>query len=217
LSSGLSRKSAKYQAEEKLEEIVRRENGKVGSAVAVRQADDTVTFGWFVEEKYLPIRRGCWRRATRDKTEFEINKYLVKEFNDVPLRTIGLFELQKLLNDLAAEYCESIVKHAFVNLRSIMKLAHRLKFIPENPGEETKMPATKAIERPTMTPEQISSLMGAIEDPHDLCLMCIGLFCASRSSETLGLQWKSYLGDKLTIHSTAYEGELYRGPGQDGC
>jgi integrase len=159
----------------------------------------------------LPIRRGRWRRATKEKTEFEINKYLVKEFENVPLRTIGLFELQKLLNDLAEKYSESVVKHAFVNLRSIMKLAQKLRFVSDNPGEETKMPATKAVERPTMTSEQINSLIGDIEDPHDLCLMCIGLFCATRTSETLGLQWKSYLGDRLVIHSTAYEGELYRG------
>ena len=62
-----------------------------------------------------------------------------------------------------------------------------------------------------MTSEQINSLIGATEDPHDLCLMCIGLFCATRTSETFGLQWKSYLEDRLIIHSTAYEGELYRG------
>ena len=47
------------------------------------------------------------------------------------------------------------------------------------------MPATRAVERPTMTPEQINSLIGAIEDPHDLCLMCIGLFCATRTSRYL--------------------------------
>jgi integrase len=41
--------------------------------------------------------------------------------------------------------------------------------------------------------------------------MCIGLFCATRTSETFGLQWKSYRGDRLMIESTAYEGELYRG------
>jgi len=62
-----------------------------------------------------------------------------------------------------------------------------------------------------MTSEQINSLIGGIKDPHDQCLMCIGLFCATRTSETFGLQWKSYLGDRLVIHSTAYEGELYRG------
>jgi hypothetical protein len=141
-----------------------------------------VTFGWFVTEKYLPLRRGRWRRATRDKTEFEISKYLVKEFDNIPLRTIGLFELQKLLNDLAQKYSESIVKHAFVNLRSILKLAQRLKFISDNPGEETQMSATRPVERPTMTPGQIYSLIGGIEDPHDLRLMCIGLFCATRTS-----------------------------------
>jgi integrase len=208
---GLKSEFRKYEAERKLEEIVRRENGQEGSAVPVLPADDSVTFGWFIKEKYLPMRRGLWRRATRDKTEFEINRYLVKEFEDVPLRTIGLFELQKLLNGLAEKYSESIVKHAFVNVRSIMKLAQKLKFVSENPGEDTKMPATRPVERPTMTSAQINSLIGAIEDPHDLCLMCIGLFCATRTSETFGLQWKSYLGDRLIIHSTAYEGELYRG------
>src|SRR5262249_18475785 len=128
---GLKSELRKYEAEEKLEQIVRRENGRNGndgSAVTV-QADDAVTFGWFVKQKYLPIRRGRWRRATTDKTEFEINKYLVKEFKNVPLRTIGLFELQKLLNELAERYSESIVKHAFVNIRSIMKLAEKLRFI----------------------------------------------------------------------------------------
>jgi len=98
---GLKSEFRKFQAEEKLEEIVRRENGKAGSAVSALRADDAVTFGWFVKEKYLPIRRGRWRRATKDKTEFEINKYLVEEFKNVPLRTLGLFELQTRLNDLA--------------------------------------------------------------------------------------------------------------------
>jgi integrase len=92
-----------------------------------------------------------------------------------------------------------------------MKLAHKLKFLPENPAEETAMPVTRPVDRQTMTQEQIASLMSAIEDPHDLCLMCVGLFCATRTSETFGLQWKSYRGDRLMIESTAYEGELYRG------
>jgi hypothetical protein len=51
--------------------------------------------------------------------------------------------------------------------------------ISDNPGEETRMPATRPVERPTMTPEQINLFIEAIEDPHDMCLMCIGLFCAT--------------------------------------
>jgi integrase len=207
---GLKSELRKYQAEEKLQAIIRGENGKTGTEVTILKADDSVTFDWFVKEKYLPIRRGRWRPATRAKTEHEIKKYLVEKFKNVPLRDVGLFELQTQLNDLASRYCESVVKHTFVNMRSIMRLAQRLKFIAENPSDETRMPATRPVARPTITPEQINSLIQAIEDPHDLCLMCIGLFCATRTSETFGLQWKSYLGDRLTIRGTAYEGKLYR-------
>lgn len=208
---GLKSELRKHQAEEKLQEIIRKENGKVGAVVLSLQADDSVTFGWFVKSKYLPICRGRWRRATREKTEYEIKKYLVEKFANVPLRNLGLFELQTHLNDLAEKYSESIVKHAFVNLRSIMRMAYKLKYSLEDVAEETRMPITRPVERPTMTPGQINALIDSIDDPHDLCLMCIGLFCATRTSETFGLQWKSYLGDRLMIHSTAYEGELYRG------
>jgi integrase len=209
---GLKSKLRKHEAEKKLQEIIQRENGagKDGTAPSPK-SDDSVTFEWFVAERYLPMRRGQWRPATKDKTEFEIKKYLVSRFKDTPLRKIGTFEIQMLLNDLAREFSESIVKHAYVNVRSIVRMAQKLKFIAENPGEDTRMPETRAVSRPTMTPEQIVKLIDSIRDPHDLCLMSIGLFCATRASETFGLQWKSYSGDRLIIQSTAYEGKLFPG------
>jgi hypothetical protein len=60
---GLKSELRKYQAVEKLREIIRKENGKIGLPVPAPPADDSVTFKWFVEEKYLPIRRGRWRTA----------------------------------------------------------------------------------------------------------------------------------------------------------
>jgi integrase len=208
----LGRKSdlRKWEAEEKLQAIVQEENGK-GISSFVPKADDSVTFGWFVKEKYIPIRRGRWRPATQQKTEFEIGKYLVENFESVPIREIGLFELQVHLNQLAETYSESIVRHAFVNIRSIMRLARKLKFLPEDPAEELKMPQTKEVKRPTMTAKQISDLIHGIEDIHDLCLMSIALFCATRTSETLGLTWRSCNGDRLIPLNTAFEGRLYQG------
>ena len=207
---GLKSKLRKHEAEEKLQRIIQRENGGKNGTVQLPKSDDSVTFEWFVTERYLPMRSGQWRPATKDKTEYEIKKYLISSLKDTPLRKVGTFEIQMLLNDLAREFSESIVKHAYVNVRSIMRIAQKLKFIAENPGEDTKMPETKAVSRPTMTPEQIVKLIDAISDPHDLCLMSIGLFCATRTSETFGLQWKSYCGDKLIIQGTAYEGKLFR-------
>jgi hypothetical protein len=51
--------------------------------------------------------------------EFEIGKYLVENFRNVPIKELGLFELQVHLNKLAETYSESIVRHAFVNICSI--------------------------------------------------------------------------------------------------
>jgi integrase len=62
-----------------------------------------------------------------------------------------------------------------------------LKFLLEDPAEELKVPQTKEVKRPTMTAKRISDLINVIEDIHDLCLMSIALFCATRTSETLGL------------------------------
>ena len=56
-----------------------------------------------------------------------------------------------------------------------MRMGQELKFIAENPGDETRMPATRAVERPTMTSEQINRLIQGVEDAHDLRLMCIGV------------------------------------------
>lgn len=39
------------------------------------KSDDSVTFDWFVTKRYLPMRSGQWRPATKDKTEYEIKKY----------------------------------------------------------------------------------------------------------------------------------------------
>ena len=88
-----------------------------------------------MKEKYLPLRRGKWGTATKKKTEFEIDRYVVESFKGTPLRNIGLFELQRLLNGLAERYSESIVRHAFANLKSVMKVAKKLKVLAEDPAE----------------------------------------------------------------------------------
>ena len=62
-----------------------------------------------------------------------------------------------------------------------------------------------------MTREQILALIGAMEDMHDLCLLCVGIFCGPRASEVMGLQWKSWTGEALMPFGTAYEGQFYSG------
>ena len=59
---GLKSELRKWEAERKLQEIILKENGN-GNVAHLVSGDDTVTFGWFVAERYLPMRRGQWRPA----------------------------------------------------------------------------------------------------------------------------------------------------------
>lgn len=70
---------------------------------------------------------------------------------------------------------------------------------------------TKSVEKPVMLREQILSLLGAITDLHDLCLLYIGNLCGPRPSEVFGFQWASWNGDSLLPLRTAYEVNLYVG------
>lgn len=112
---------------------------------------------------------------------------------DLPLKKLNTFQIQIFLNEMAdSGYSDSVVRSCFSNVRAITRMAKKHKYIAENPGEDVTMPQAKMADKPVMTREQILALIGAIEDVHDLCLLCIGIFCGPRASEVTGLQWKSW-------------------------
>jgi integrase len=213
---GTKAKLRKFEAEAMLAKIIQHENGR-DSAATPMACDDSVTFRWFVEERFLPMRSGRWRPATKKTTEYEIERYLVSALGTKPLRTLNTFDLQVVLNKLAQNYSDSVVRHAYVNLKAILRTARKLKFLIDDPGEDMKMPDTKAVERPTLTQEQLAALLRMITDLHDLCLFSIGIFCGTRTSEVLGLQWKSWQGDHLVPYGTVHEGQFFAGKMKTGA
>jgi integrase len=201
----------KWKAEQLLREIILKE---AGSTVAPRTllADDSVTFRWFVTERYIPMRRGKWSPAYRKTNTYQLEHYLVSQFGDLPLRKLDAFGIQIWLNGLADKgYSQAVVHQCFSNIRAITHTAKKQKFLAEDPGEDVTMPQTKPVERPVMMREQILALIGAIEDAHDLCLLHVGIFCGLRASEIMGLQWKSWTGEALMPHGMAYDGQFYAG------
>jgi integrase len=114
-------------------------------------------------------------------------------------------------NGITANWFPPFVRHCYVNIRSITRMAKKLNFLATDPGLDVTMPQTKPVPKPIMNQEQIIALIGGIEDLHDLCLVYVGIFCGPRASEVLGLQWKSWTGATLVPYGTAYEGNLYPG------
>jgi len=201
----------KWKAEQLLREIILKEAGAADSPRTLL-ADDSVTFRWFVNERYIPMRRGKWSPAYRKTNTYQLEHYLVSQFGDLPLRKLDAFGIQIWLNGLADKgYSQAVVHQCFSNIRAITHTAKKQKFLAEDPGEDVTMPQTKPVERPVMMREQILALIGAIEDAHDLCLLHVGIFCGLRASEIMGLQWKSWTGEALMPHGMAYDGKFYAG------
>jgi integrase len=201
----------KWRAEQLLRELILKECNGAGP-VPTLPPDDSLTFRWFVHERYIPMRQGQWSPAYRKTNTYHLEHYLVAQFGDIPLRKLDTFGIQVWLNGMAdKDYSQAVVRHCFTNLRAITHMAKKQKYLAEDPGEDVTMPQTKPVEKPVMTREQILALLGAVENVHDLCLLHIGIFCGPRASEVMGLQWKSWTGEALMPHGTAYEGQFYAG------
>ena len=161
----------KWKAEQMLREIILSET-KGGGLKPAFLPDETLTFPWFVQQRYIPMRQGSWSPAYKKTNTYQLDHYLVSAFGDFPLSRLDTFEIQIWLNGLAEkDYSEAVVRQCFSNIRAITKLAKKQKYLSEDPGKDIKMPQTKSAEKPVMQREQILSLIGAITDLHDLCLL----------------------------------------------
>ncbi len=92
------------------------------------------------------------------------------------MRDLSTFEIQVYLNQLAEKYSESVVHQTFTNVRAILHLARKLKFLMEDPAEDLVIPLTLPVEKPVISREQIVALLRKVEDLRDLCLLSIGIF-----------------------------------------
>jgi hypothetical protein len=108
----------KWKAREQLKGIIAEE---LGPRQTQERPDPQTTFEWFVEHRYLPMREGRWHQATKDKTTYEIKRYLVEYFGERALEEINQFELQVHLNKLAKDFSDSIVRHTFSNVKAIFR------------------------------------------------------------------------------------------------
>ena len=104
-----------------------------------------------------------------------------------------------------------MVHQAYSNVRAILHLARKQKYLVEDPAEDLVLPLTMPVEKPVIEREQILAVLGAVTDLRDFCLLSIGIFSGPRASEVFGLQWKSWTGEALLPKGTAYDGKLYPG------
>ncbi len=92
IALGLRSQMTKFEAREKLVEEITRLTGQ--SAGDDPTKNGAVTFGWFVRNRFFPLKEARWKEETAKVKKLLIQQDLIDEFDDVPLENFDKFTLQ---------------------------------------------------------------------------------------------------------------------------
>lgn len=205
---GKCSETTKAEARKKLREEIER---RLGSQQAVRP-DPKTLLSTFVEMRYLPVKRPRWRPATQKYSEYEIAHYIVPRFGERSLEDLNdKVIVQNFLTELAGKYSDVVVRHVKAHLSGIIQEAVDQEFLDRNRIHGAVVPERPKKKKPTLSPEVQAAIIRNMLHPRDSALLCVGIFCALRTSEAFGLTWGCYHKDHFEIRNTAWEGKLYEG------
>lgn len=171
--------------------------------------DSSTTFGWFVRNRYFPLREGDWRPETAKVKKIQIERDLLMKFEKYPLDSIDRFMLQTHLNDLAGRMSQDRVKQARAYLKSIFDEAVDEEFLTKDPSRKLKIPKNlRPKNKQVLSWEQLWLAL-ASTGRRDRLLLMLDMTEALRPSELFALRWRSFDGvDTLSITETIYKGTI---------
>ena len=197
----------KFEARETLWIEVTKQTGQnLGGRVL---KDSSTTFGWFVRNRYFPLREGEWRPETAKVKKIQIEQDLLAGFEEYPFDSVDRFMLQTHLNNLAERMSQDRVKQARSYLKSIFGEIVDQEFLVKDPTRKLKTPSNlRPKDKQVLTWEQ---LWMALEQTSrgDRVLLMLDMTGALRPSELLALRWRSFDNvATLSITETVYKGMI---------
>jgi integrase len=191
------------------ESILAAELAAVNGGPVTRVADDTITFGEWMRNFYIPMRGANWREATRRTNDGYLKKQIYPRLEHVALKDISKFQLQMLLNQLAAEgYSYNVVYHVRDIIKAALAEALDQEVLERNVARKTVIPEIEERDKPILPVEWYAKLLAGLETSRDRAIFLIASFCALRPSEIFGLTWGSYQGLLFKVMNTAWRGQF---------
>lgn len=204
---GPKSKMTKLAAREALRAEIKRQTGQAAEERILK--DGSVTFEWFVRNRYFPLRKGDWRPETAKEKMAQIEIDLIAKFGEYSLESIDRFMLQTHLNDLARRYSQDRVKHARSYLKSIFDEAIEQEFLIKDPTRKLKTPKNlRPKDKRVLTWEQLWRVL-ATTGRRDRLLLMLEMTEALRPSELFALRWRSFDNtNTLELTETVYRRQL---------
>jgi integrase len=198
----------KFQARERLEQEIARQTGQTPNGRVMN--DGAVTFGWFVRNRFLPLKEAVWKPETAKVKKLIIQKDLTEAFESVPLENFDRFTLQVHLNKLATTRSKDRVLQIRAYLRDIFAEAVEQDFLTKDPARKVSVPTQlRDTDRTTLTWEQLRQALAQLS-LRDRLLLELDMTNALRPSELFALRWKCFdrTESKMKVFETAYRGVL---------
>ncbi len=205
---GLKSEMTKTQAREKLESEILRLTGQTAEDGTIKNG--TVTFGWFVRNRFLPLKEADWRDETAKVKKYLIEADLLDEFEAIRLENFDKFVLQAHLNKLAKNRSKDRVLQIRSYMRAIFAEAVDQDFLPKDPARMVKPPANlREVDKTTLTWEQLRAALAKLE-LRDRVLLKLDMTNALRPSELFAFRWKCHRieAPSLAIVETIYKGKI---------
>ena len=204
---GLKTQLTKLKARNLLREEITKRNGQIAEGRVLK--DGSVTFEWFVRNRYFPLRQGDWRPETAVTKMEQIEMDLIGRFGEYPLDALDKFVLQTHLTTLASRYCQDRVKQARSYLKSIFDEAIEQEYLAKDPTRKLKTPKNlRPKDKRVLSWEQLWCILETASG-RDRLLLALDMTEALRPSELFALRWKSFdVGDTLSINETVYRRKL---------
>jgi integrase len=204
---GLKSQMTKGAAHAALRVEIAKQTGRIGDGRVLK--DGSVTFEWFVHNRYFPLRQGDWRPETAREKKAQIEIDLVAKFGTEALDSIDKFELQTHVNHLAKTYCQDRVKQARSYLKSIFDEAIEQEFLVKDPTRKLRIPKNlRPKDKQILTWEQLRAVL-AKATRRDRLLLMLEMTDALRPSELFAIRWRTFDGENtLDLTETVYRGEI---------
>ena len=198
----------KFQARERLEQEVTKQTGTDSGSRVMN--DGSVTFGWFVRNRFFPLKEANWKPETAKVKKLIIQKDLVETFDGIPLENFERFTLQLHLNQLAKTRSKDRVLQIKSYVRDIFAEAVEQDFLTKDPARKVTVPSQlRDTDRTTLTWEQLRDALLQLA-LRDRVLLELDMTNALRPSELFALRWKcfNYAESKMQVFETAYNGAI---------
>src|SRR6266700_6043598 len=207
---GLKSQMKASEAREVLEREITKQTGQSGPNAGRVMNDSSVTFGWFVRNRFYPLKEAHWKEETAKVKKLLIQQDLIDEFEDVALENFDKFTLQLHLNKLAKTRSKDTVLQLRAYLRDIFAEAVDQDFLAKDPARKVKTPTQlRATDKTTLTWDQLRDVLAKL-DLRDRILLELDMANALRPGELFGLRWRCFDASECSIAltETTYKGKI---------